>query len=141
VKREAELAVARRFCKQIGARILEQRESPDFLVEKDGPQVGLELARYREQGPHNDAQERDQALKEHLSDRWIDDANVNECWLSWTYKEDPTSSIPRKENWEEFTSELKKLTIEHHTSSGRVSVHFVPGAEVARRQTARSRSK
>jgi hypothetical protein len=60
-KKQVERMIADEFCVAVepllGKKcvVVRESESPDFLLNIAGREVGLELTAYYEQGPHNDA--------------------------------------------------------------------------------------
>ena len=80
---EHELHVTRRFIAHLGDdfRIVEERNRdgrvPDFVISDGLGRVGLELTRYRIEGPENEAQQRDSDFQEYVHGQWIDDPTVN----------------------------------------------------------------
>lgn len=60
--------------------------APDFTLKIGANRALVELARYRERGPHNDAYELDQEFRSYYSKKWIADDRVNEFYVSLTYR-------------------------------------------------------
>ncbi|MEE8171233.1 MAG: hypothetical protein V3T70_11865, partial [Phycisphaerae bacterium] len=87
---DEEICVAERFCAMLpSSPTLVRRNKPplpDFTIELGGEHILLELTRYREQGPHNNAHERDEQFKQRVLEAWLNDPIVNQLALSVEYR-------------------------------------------------------
>lgn len=127
-----ERTIAERFIKLLGQAWEiddEARESPDFHLRRGKELVGLELARYREQGTHNETHDRNWAMCDFIGDRWIEDESVNNYHLYLSYRNLPKDhiSVPRRSEWPALVEELRKvlLGIEEPADGRYVTVCFV----------------
>ena len=126
-----ERTIAERFIELLGDgwRIDDARDFPDFHLRRGKELLGLELARYREQGTHNDTHDRNWAMCDFIGDRWIDDESVNNYLLSLSYRSVPKDHIPvpRRSDWPALAKELRRvvLGIEEPADGRYVTVCFV----------------
>ena len=116
-----------------GWQIVEDdRETPDFILGRDGEVGGLELTSYREQGPHNEAHERDQTLKTFIHDAWLVDNSVNEFSLHLVYRSDTDKvfSLVKKRSLSKLVGELRGLvhSIDDPVPDDRTRFRFVTDA-------------
>ena len=115
-----------------GWQIVEDdRETPDFILGRDGEVGGLELTSYREQGPHNEAHERDQTLKTFIHDAWLVDNSVNEFSLHLFYRSDIDRGfyLVKKRSLSKVVGELRGLvhSIDDPVPNDRTRFTFVTG--------------
>ena len=116
-----------------GWQIVEDdRETPDFILGRDGEVGGLELTSYREQGPHNEAHERDQTLKTFIHDAWLVDNSVNEFSLHLFYRSDIDRGfyLVKKRSLSSVVGELRGLvqSIDDPVPNDRTRFTFVTDA-------------
>lgn len=109
-----ERTIAERFIKLLGQAWElddEDRESPDFHLRRGKELVGLELASYREQGPHNKVHSRDWGMRDFIREQWIEDETVNNFYLSLSYRDSDKDRIPvpAKARWPALLNELKTI--------------------------------
>lgn len=140
---EQERMVIERFCARHreDARVLgpNQPPAPDFTIAIAGKEVLVELTRYREQGPHNDAADRDLDFKHQFCERWLYDSEVNHLSVFLYYRENNGHfTVPRlrarPDKFEELISELKALAdqVNPRSCEAVVRVRFVPQEMIAR---------
>lgn len=118
-QREEEKFVAIQFCRlyevsrACRCKVIQQCDppKPDALIEVGGANVFLELAAYREQGPHNVAQELDEELKDLIAEAWRQDPEVKHFLVSLHYRKNGQRfCVPnRKSNRSVLIQELKVL--------------------------------
>jgi hypothetical protein len=136
-QREYERFVAERFLLHLigNWRIDEQPTppAPDIMIANGVAQFGLELCRYREQGPHNEQQEVNSEFEQFVLHEWLYDDSVNECTphLDWRKNSRSRFVVPRKNRWEPFVVELKRLAVTHRPCDHDTAHHvfFVRGQE------------
>ena len=108
-----ETSVVEVFCRAVGnlhlVRPLDQ--GPDYLLQLGDQQLGLELTRYRQQGPENEAFEQDWAFQEFVLDRWLYDEYASHFTPIIDYRRDHADRflIPKPLQRERFVQELREL--------------------------------
>ena len=104
-------------------------EAPDFILRHGNEVVGLELASYREQGPHNKVHNRDWDMRQFIGNQWIDDEAVNHLhlYLSYLGSDKDHIPVPPKARWPILLKELKAIArhIGPHASGTHISVSFL----------------
>jgi hypothetical protein len=144
-KANVERMIADEFCVAAGpllqksCRVIRPSESPapDFLLEVDGTHVGLELTAYYEQGPHNDAYERDQKIKYCIADMWQRNPDLGRFFIHLGFRlTEKGFTIPSgADAIDKFVHELVRFVREHEgaTQEWRKQFDFVPAALQPRR--------
>lgn len=138
-----ERMVIERFCERLGqdARVIRQNQppAPDFTISIAEKEVLVELTRYREQGPYNDAAARDLDFKGQFCERWLFDSEVNDLSV-FLYYQEPNGHfrVPQlqeeSDKFEVLISELKTLAdqVDPRSCEAVVRVRFVPQEMIAR---------
>ena len=110
-----ERPIAERFIELLGEgwQIDEARDFPDFHLRRGKELVGLELARYREQGTHNETHDRNWAMCDFIGDHWIEDGSVNHYHLYLSYRNVAKDriSVPRRSEWSAVVEELRRAVL------------------------------
>lgn len=117
-KQSQEHAIANRFCElvtdqyAIPCHVRKMGDAPDAYLDVCGQEVCLELAGYREQGPHNNSHARDEEVMRWIYDEWIrdecKDLRVFTPNLHYVGKAD-RFEIPSKNECGKFVEDIKSL--------------------------------
>jgi hypothetical protein len=85
--------------------------APDAALQIDGQEIRIELARYREECPHNTLFPYDQSLKQAIFDRSVATPDLPHCTPILRYRERSREhyTIPRKPKYDQFIGELFDL--------------------------------
>ncbi len=118
-KQKREQFVAQRFCEiyrtiaNVPCDVLELDDAPDALLSIDGKEVFLELAGYREQGPHNASYDADTKIKNLIIQRWEDNPELQLFTPRPQYRDGASAfQLPRQsQELDNFVSELEAFIL------------------------------
>jgi hypothetical protein len=137
-KKQIERTIADEFCAAVGpligknCRVIRNIESPDVLLEVAGREIGLELTAYYEQGPHNDAYERNQRIKYKVADVWQHNSDLGSFFVHLGFRlTEKGFTIPSASDAiDKFVHELVRFVREHEGAGQewRKQFDFVPAA-------------
>jgi hypothetical protein len=110
--------------------------APDAAIRVEGREIHVELARYRENCPHNELFPYDQALKQAIFDRSMVTSDLPHCTPILRYREESPGqyTIPPKPEHDKFIEELFAF-VRHFTLAGNakfLEVNFIDESEIAR---------
>lgn len=130
-KERYERQVADNLCESLGndhsVMMKLSPPAPDFQLNTPSGPVTVELARYREQGPYNEANDRDWRLILIIHDQWLNDDAINIFTPTLRYRKRPSGrfTIPDKNVFQPFYDELRKLALHMENPSPDTRIRFL----------------